>query len=573
MTDSVSTSSPIFLKLRKWGLPFVLCLSAVLAALLAPLYYPGEFQDDVAYVAVSRAMVEGKGYTTLFSVTGGLESKYPPGYPLLMAPIQALFPHSLDLLRLETALMGLGAVALVWFRFPKFGPFAALLTGLNPFWCFYQGTLMSDIPFAFFFLAFFGKMEQLSDASELTRRDRLELAITMACAFYVRSVGLVLMVTYFLVLWLWKIKRRESIFVLVWTVLLCLPAIMTSQAFSGYRGDLDNYPGVFQVAQENFISNFQALLPLLWGQPMAFSKLGLGGTAMLAWGFTIATCLLILMGAVSLVRQRRYSIPILFVLWTLLFAVWPAHYPRFLLPLLPLFYTSLLEGVESLNDSSKSAWKLASALVGLFFLLEILSARTALAVPARVPPAMIRWVESNCGKHDAIYSTTSDIWLHTGRQILYEPANMVWQDPERWVWNLHEYGVRWVVLPTSEARAISILDAIPEEFQRTFEDEHSHLVVYKVVGDPHKFRLAVLRAQTGILKEMQGHSGNADLERSLQLAPWLLAPRLFWSQKALMEGHPEEAAKQVAVLKARFAQVPKVLQLEQHLPPATPLSP
>ena len=72
MTDSVSTTSPIFLKLRKWGLPFVLCLSALLAALLAPLYYPGEFQDDVAYVAVSRAMVEGKGYTALFSVTGGL---------------------------------------------------------------------------------------------------------------------------------------------------------------------------------------------------------------------------------------------------------------------------------------------------------------------------------------------------------------------------------------------------------------------------------------------------------------------------------------------------------------------
>jgi hypothetical protein len=91
----------------------VIALAAVHVAMVAGHYVVGSFDDDGHYLALAKAFIHGKGYVDTSVPGSPVESLYPPGYPLLIAPLVWLFGAAVWPLRLLSAVAFLGCFPLL----------------------------------------------------------------------------------------------------------------------------------------------------------------------------------------------------------------------------------------------------------------------------------------------------------------------------------------------------------------------------------------------------------------------------------------------------------------------------
>jgi 4-amino-4-deoxy-L-arabinose transferase-like glycosyltransferase len=147
------------IRLRYW-----LALGGLLAALLAmtaALLVPavvGHLNDDGLYISSARALAEGKGY--IYDFAPGIEpaSRYPIGYPALLAILVRLFPDSLEqLVAMQWhstlhMMLFLGGAFVLLVKGLDVKPLPALaiagLVGLHPIVQDLGTVIMSDVPFA-----------------------------------------------------------------------------------------------------------------------------------------------------------------------------------------------------------------------------------------------------------------------------------------------------------------------------------------------------------------------------------------------------------------------------------------
>ncbi len=72
-------------RLMRYPALWLALLTAVVYAMGVVPYWKPTW-DSAIYISLARALVEGNGYTYM----GYPHTKYPPGFPLLMAPVVAL---------------------------------------------------------------------------------------------------------------------------------------------------------------------------------------------------------------------------------------------------------------------------------------------------------------------------------------------------------------------------------------------------------------------------------------------------------------------------------------------------
>ncbi len=84
-------------------------LTAVVYAMGVVPYWKPTW-DSAIYISLARALVEGNGYTYM----GYPHTKYPPGFPLLMAPVVALAGDRFALLRALMVACAAASVGLTW---------------------------------------------------------------------------------------------------------------------------------------------------------------------------------------------------------------------------------------------------------------------------------------------------------------------------------------------------------------------------------------------------------------------------------------------------------------------------
>lgn len=56
-------------------------------------YLVGQFNDDASYLALARSLALGYPYQDLFEIGAPAATRFPPGYPLALFPLQLLFPQ------------------------------------------------------------------------------------------------------------------------------------------------------------------------------------------------------------------------------------------------------------------------------------------------------------------------------------------------------------------------------------------------------------------------------------------------------------------------------------------------
>lgn len=350
-------------------LTLVLVAFAVLVALRLEETPVGSLTDDAYYIAMARSLAAGQGPVVqpgpdAPAANPGL---FPPGYPLLLAPLAWAQPHGLDLYRLVGVLAALAFVGLAWRLGRRDDPAPSVLiltcVALNPWLVAWTGRITSDVAFAALALAALLLARALVDGRAPSPRRYAAVVILTGLAMLTRAVGLAVLLAVVASL-LGRRRWARAGIVLAGTaatqLALLLPGWSAGAMWlgDGYRAQLLAHHAGF-AARAAFmgrnLAGYAMELPVLmvpaFGAPLA-ARLGAAAT----WLQAATALALLAVVAVGAARRRRddpddATSPLL--LWyagfTLLalanFDGWPSGVQtRLLLPLLPALWWWALRG-------------------------------------------------------------------------------------------------------------------------------------------------------------------------------------------------------------------------------------
>ena len=331
---------------------FVLCVILVGAFYLLTIREGEDWGDDFSmYIHHAENIAHGVPYGETGYIYNSHNPSvgpriYPPGFPLLLAPVVKLFGRNLRMMKVELVLFFVGSLVLVFALFRNILPAGylhalVLAMGLNPFFWSFKDHILSDLPFLFFVLLSLCLFLR-ADERDSAQRRRVVYACLAGLAAYAsyatRVVGIVVLPS----LVVHDLIRHRRVTAIAWTGGVVFVALASLQYVfwvhdASYADQLSVTP---RVIMDNVIS-YLRFLSDLWengysdaGRKAAF--VAAGGLA--GWGY------------VRLLRRRAVLLAVFPVLYLAPVIVWPSvQGTRFLIPVLPFYFGCCLLGIESLD--------------------------------------------------------------------------------------------------------------------------------------------------------------------------------------------------------------------------------
>jgi hypothetical protein len=194
----VRRAPPAALQVGVWAALLLAC--ALLAAWDYNSFQLGTWGDDATYVIQARALLEPdlrawlSTHLTLIA--------FPPGYPLFLAPLVALFPGNFLVLKLSSLVITLLCMTLLYWGWSWYAPgmsyrwaiAVTALYGLSSLTLEHTRMVMSEPLFALLCLLALLLVERAARGRARLGRDLL-LGALLALSVLVRSVGLILVLT------------------------------------------------------------------------------------------------------------------------------------------------------------------------------------------------------------------------------------------------------------------------------------------------------------------------------------------------------------------------------------------
>lgn len=356
-------------------------------ALFDPRVYTGG--DNIAYYALAKALATGRGYVDLISPGTPLETKYPPGFPLLLVPFHWAFGggyvgvKAASWVAAALALWGTWSVAR---RDPTVAPWAAVaavsLVGLHPVFLEYSHWVLTEMPYLALSLAavaafWRAEPEEPADPADpaghrWTGAWLAGLMLALA-AFYVRTAGIVLLAAP-LAHALWRRRWHRAGAAAAVGILGAGPWLAWAAAHPPPTGgyleqllSLDPYdPLSPRLGAGDMLARVvdQAGTYGLLELPRLIGIQYAGLTAAVVACFALT--LLVVAGVTVSIRARGVQVGDLYVLLSaLLLLVWPWGGDRFLLILVPFLWLYALVALDAAAvRATRRAWP-AAALAAL----------------------------------------------------------------------------------------------------------------------------------------------------------------------------------------------------------------
>ncbi len=324
------------------------------------------------YITHAENIVAGKPYADSGYIQNPVHyvapKSYPPGFPLLLAPIFALFGSNLFAFQvlMITCLVGFLGVAANLFREYLREDHVILLIiiiGLHPYLWEFKHNVLSDIPFVLFAFAALWSYQRMQRAEPPKLEFFLWAGLCVLCGYYAfltRTIGVVLLPTFLLH---YVIRNRHRTRVLLAVAAVCLTAFAVHQLFS-ISG--------FSAADES-LSNQDGYGPLLSGlvaydldrliRSVRYNTAAYARHAMFLWDnghVDIVKKLLFVVStipfAIGFIRRLRdFSVLEVFALcYTAALLPWGFGWPRYAIPLFVLYGFYLAVGIVWLNDKLRS---------------------------------------------------------------------------------------------------------------------------------------------------------------------------------------------------------------------------
>lgn len=351
---------------------YLVCLLAAIAVFhLATLRDGHLWGDDFAmYIHHAQNLVEGRpyadtGYVFNPAVPVYGPRAYPPVFPLLLVPLCGLFGLNLMPMKVEQVffiLMTLTLVFMLWRRDLGTGYSLALVAilGFSPALCSAKDSILSDLPFLFFFYAAVLLLKWTPQAQpQLWIRSAL-LGLTLYLAIGTRTVGITLIPGLLFHEWL-RYKRINR-----WTGLPLLLCAMALVAQSWFLGAL---PGGYLEQLHSTTAGTVAFNALRYSRTLAGFW---AGSVSNAFSFSVLAVIapLTVVGLLS-ARRDLLLLECLLAPYLMLMIFWPfGAGMRYALPVVPWMAFLALSGLRRLSTRyGPRAWTLAPC--GLLLLLAL----------------------------------------------------------------------------------------------------------------------------------------------------------------------------------------------------------
>mgnify|MGYP003584431493 CR=1 FL=1 len=434
--------------LRFWPVLFLL-----LALSSWNTYSPGDTNDDTSYLALARSLSQGQAYLDLAFAGHPPHQRFPPGYPLLLVPLQWLAPQNYSLCRLEGVVFSLLAAwaMMVYARrlaeqVPGVWGWAPLLALFNPFWVFHTTQIMSEQPFLLGLFGCLWAWDALVQKERPSTRIFFYAGLTLGLLCLVRVVALFLVAVMALqALWRWRWYGLRLVSWLLLGVALTAGPCLLRALLTGYDSQADTaLTDPWLTLRENvqyfpstagilLLTGFRWVpqwLPAWWGLfPFGLGLCGL-------WRMRCRPLLLgwVLAGMAMLLE-------------------WPYTHPRLLLPFLPFLQLGLWFQLGAVRRP----------LVRKFFWLLVLANLVwslidgYQAVPVRKDPGVLAILRS-LSPATVISARDQSWWLWTGLPV--NPVQQMQALDREWTWlqDLNEHQVALIVVERlQEADSQSLL--------------------------------------------------------------------------------------------------------------------
>ena len=494
---------PVMSRRAWWVTGGLVTLHVVLcAALFEPKIHTGG--DSVTYVLLAESVLRtGDGYS--LSLEPGppeAHTKYPPGYPMLLAPLVAVAGRDFVLLKLVSLLFTAGSV-LVFCLYARrerdWLPWlaVALAFAVSPGVIDYSRWMLSEAPFLFFTLVAIWMLREDACDGKIGRPFVLALLASIA-GFYMRQIGALLLAGASLAF----LMRREWRKFLVHGVVgggLTIPWLVRSQLVSG-----ETTPYLEEFLLENVYNpeagylGFSGLVGRFFENGMLYATRELPRALVgsdSAWSASlpvvcvaVVVCVLALAGLIRALRSKPGAAEFYLILTCVAIMLFQSSVNdvRYLVPLIPLVLAYAADGATVLAGRAKRSGWLAPLPV---YAMGLLAALATSAHLARIPGNMetiaryhagdtyagyhpawrnffesAEWVEANTPP-DAVVTVRKPRLFHalTDRRVRRYPFST---DTDSVLMAVHEtdYVLLDAIFPTTRQYLLPAIGQEPESF-------------------------------------------------------------------------------------------------------------
>ena len=336
--------------------------------------------DSYQYLLHAENLLSGHSYADTGYVpspyTFLAPAAYPLGYPLLIAPLLAVFGASPEVFAMLASLFLLGGAWLTailargWLPDP-YAIGLAVLIALQPGLIAMSRQPLSDPPFLFFVLLCLLAADRASYKTETWNRKVLIAGLALGLAAITRTIGLVLIPALLLPSLIRHCRLDRSALISVAIGLgiwLCVSLIpLGDPALSGTQVKTGGYQA---LVQDNLLQNLLEIPTRVPARIVDYTRASfplwhVPGIDLLKNLLFVGALIPVGVGFIHRVRRRFGPAEAFAVLYVLALLPWTFTAVRYLFPLYPLYYLYLVVGVWRLGrDSLGRQWAINTVLIG-----------------------------------------------------------------------------------------------------------------------------------------------------------------------------------------------------------------
>jgi len=503
-------------KISRYFLAGLILLSAILAMLRFNSLQIGTSYDDAHYIILAESLASGQGYELINFPHPQIERSFPPGWPILLTPLTYLFPGNYQILKLFSLLLWLASILLIYkilsnrIASPQLEIVAALIA-INPLLVGSSVTVMSESAYLFFSMLTLSVFDMCAKSSGKKTDWLLLLACTLALySQFIRTIGISLSLGVILYLLLSRRFREAGIVAGIFIVGILIQTWVNfknggSIISSGYQSQVFRGSIAEKVGQiwSNGLGYFNEVLSgaLL---PIFSTKFAAYGFGFLPIILNVGIILFIVIGFYITAKSIRFM-DLYFLIYMLgILAFWNPDVgsvkARFLIPMIPLLYLYLFEGVDWVSTRAfrsrinfKSCVEAGMVAVIAIVLLTrniqdwrspVMNQTTDLSIGSS-------WI-ANHAPADAIVMVNEPVpyYVQVRRKTINYPN--AGQELESY---LDNQGIEYIIVApklqsprstalgaTIENDILPILKAQPDKFIVVFSDKKDNVTVYQYLG-------------------------------------------------------------------------------------------
>ena len=455
--------------------------------------------DNAQFINLGRSLADGHGLSETIEGEPIPHTKYPFGFPLLLAITHIIFPSNLIALKSLVVLLYAISIPLTYLLIRRFAaPLIALgasaLCLASPLLLDYSHQVMSEIPFLLFSLIALLLLHRAQKSSTLST---LALAIiAMIAAYHIRSAGIILIATGILFFALHK-KWKEAGLIAIGSFLLALPYQIRNTSLGGtpyieqllsinpYRPEEGAL--TFTALTERILANLE-----LYGIqiiPHIFLPSFINANYFVGIVFSGLILYALIMGL-----ARRNMLAVYLTCYLGLYILWPYVWSdtRFLIPAIPILFYAILTSMDELLQLLARALKKKARRTGtVFFFLFLLGSNIfatnelAKSIGQLSPNwgnyfAAAEWIRDN---------TESDVKIACRKPYLMnaianrKATGYAWKAPDQVIADFEQKGIDIVVIDQIGFRST------PEFLAPAVQAHENRFKILHIVRDPNTYVL------------------------------------------------------------------------------------